>query len=53
MAVAVSMANDGRDVHPFFIPKASESPARRITLILELISRLNLNRYRTLCGERL
>ena len=38
MAVAVSMANDGRDVHPFFIPKASESPSRQFTLILKISS---------------
>ena len=42
MAVAVSMANEGRDVHPFFIPKACESPSRRFTLIPEWFSEAKL-----------
>ena len=33
MAVAVSMANNGRDVHPFFMPKASEFPLRQSILM--------------------
>ena len=39
MAVVVSMANEnGRDVHPFFIPKASKFPSRQPYLTPILMS---------------
>ena len=56
MAVAVSMANEGRDVHPFFIPKASELPSSRFTLTFESFSKAKLEqisdslRRKTLVG---
>ena len=39
MAVIVSMANAGREVHPFFMPKASESPPFQFTLVLKSMSK--------------
>lgn len=39
MAVVVSMANDsGRDVHPFFMSKASEFPSDQSHLTPKLMS---------------
>ena len=40
MAVVVSMANAGREVHPFFMPKASESPPFQFTLVPESMSKV-------------